>query len=158
MCVLPLRKIIWHFSGQFDQHLSLYNCGAVKPKLQPVSYIVGSEWRNVRDAYQLGGDTLYMSLTLIKVMLFKTKLQPVSYIVGSEWRNVRDAYQLGGDTLYMSLTLIKVMLFIPWHPISLYWGRTLSHTDSQFLYTGIEILVLVRVLRYDFQNFLTILA
>ena len=28
------------------------------------------------------------------------------------------------------------LLFIPWHPISLYWGGTLSHTDSQFLYTG----------------------
>ena len=44
--------------------------------------------------------------------------------------------QLSGDTLYMSSTLIKVMLFIPWHPISLHWRRTLSHTDSQFLYTG----------------------
>ena len=43
---------------------------------------------------------------------------------------------LSGETFYMS-TLIKVMLFIPWHPISLYCGGggTLSHTDSQFLYT-----------------------
>ena len=32
LCVLPMRKI-WHFSGKFDQHLSLY-CGAVKSKLQ----------------------------------------------------------------------------------------------------------------------------
>ena len=29
--VLPVRKI-WHFSGKFDQHLSLY-CGAVKLKV-----------------------------------------------------------------------------------------------------------------------------
>ena len=31
---------------------------------------------------------------------------------------------------------MKVMLFIPSHPISLYWEGTLSHMDSQFLYTG----------------------
>ena len=30
--------------------------------------------------------------------------------------------QLSGDALYMSSTLIKAMLFIPWHPISFYWG------------------------------------
>ena len=41
--------------------------------------------------------------------------------------------------MYMSSTLIKVMLFIPWHPISLYWRGTLSHTDSQFLYTGTSV-------------------
>ena len=32
LCVLPMVKI-WHFSGKFDQHLSLY-CGSVKPKFK----------------------------------------------------------------------------------------------------------------------------
>ena len=32
LCVLPIVKI-WHFSGKFDQHLSLY-CGSVKPKFK----------------------------------------------------------------------------------------------------------------------------
>ena len=33
VCVLPMRKI-WHFSGKFDKHLSLYWRGSVKLKLQ----------------------------------------------------------------------------------------------------------------------------
>ena len=49
--------------------------------------------------------------------------------------------QLSGDTLYLSSTLIKVMLFILWHPISLYWGGTLSHTGSQFLYMGSNLML-----------------
>ena len=32
VCVLPMVKIL-HFSGKFDQHLSLY-CGSVKPKFK----------------------------------------------------------------------------------------------------------------------------
>ena len=32
LCVLPMGKT-WHFSGKFDQHLSLY-CGSVKPKFK----------------------------------------------------------------------------------------------------------------------------
>ena len=43
--------------------------------------------------------------------------------------------QLSGDTLYMSSTLIKVMLFIQSYKFVL--RGTLSHTDSQFLYTGL---------------------
>ena len=60
----------------------------------------------------------------------------MSYFVGSYVEMSGVYIQVSGDTLYMSSILFKVMLFIPWHPISLYWGRTLSHTDSQFLYTG----------------------
>ena len=46
--------------------------------------------------------------------------------------------KLSGDRLHRSSTLIKVMLFIPWHPFSLYWGRTWSHTVSRHLYTGTQ--------------------
>ena len=33
LCVLPMVLKISHFSGKFDQHLSLY-CGSVKPKFK----------------------------------------------------------------------------------------------------------------------------
>ena len=57
----------------------------------------------------------------------------------------RVSFQLSGDTLYMSSTLIMVMLFIPWHPISLYWGGTLSHTDCQFLTPVFKVRVFLQV-------------
>ena len=39
----------------------------------------------------------------------------------------------------MSSTLIKITLSILWHPISLYWGEALSHTDSPSLHRVINI-------------------
>ena len=38
LCVLPMVKI-WHFSGRFDQHLSLY-CGSVEPKFKTAGILV----------------------------------------------------------------------------------------------------------------------
>ena len=63
---------------------------------------------------------------------FKWSSNLVSYIVGSWWRNVRVCLFNSVEMHYTCSTLIKVMLFIPWHPISLYWGGHCPVSNNSF--------------------------
>ena len=73
---------------------------------------------------------------LLQVRMPKPGVNHILYGPSEEMSGV--LIKLSGDRLQRSSTLIKVMLFIPWHPFSLYWGRTLSHTVSRHLYTGTQ--------------------